>query len=403
MKIILFLVFFFLINSLNAIQIKRLPKKVLFEEYKSVYLDPNFVNDKSDFLGIKEGLIQKIIDNINDFRVLTAYNETVSIDENAVLLITLYIQSASESLDGLRTEFATCNCVGCANDIVGGLITSAASKVGDDEQGISSHRVPARGGDVIFTCSRPNIAKLASEFALQKLGMGPIKDEVVRTYEFKNVNYYANIVVNVFEINADTRTQIMQFNASSSFKKHIQDKDSFINVRAASQGYSLILPIISSVPVLPVPERSIAVIDATNPGSSISEWIKNNTSSPEKLSSEEEQFVISNIIYDISNKISSNFVPYNSGSVEIEIEGNKEAIKLINAKKYKDAIRVLENSSTAQDLFNLGLVYEARAQSIEDFEKAAEYYRLAYITSPTLKYAESFTRTNDQLREKNFK
>ena len=139
-----------------------------------------------------------------------------------------------------------------------------ASKVGDDEQGISSHRVPARGGDVIFTCSRPNIAKLASEFALQKLGMGPIKDEVVRTYEFKNVNYYANIVVNVFKINADSRTQIMQFSASSSFKKHIQDKDSFINVRAASQGYSLILPIVSSVPVLPVPERSIAVIDATN-------------------------------------------------------------------------------------------------------------------------------------------
>ena len=56
-----------------------------------------------------------------------------------------------------------------------------------------------------------------------------------------------------------------------------------------------------------------------------------------------------------------------------------------------------------KDLFNLGLVYEARAQSIEDFEKAAEYYRLAYITAPTLKYAESFTRTNDQLREKNFK
>ena len=73
---------------------------------------------------------------------------------------------------------------------------------------------------------------------------------------------------------------------------------------------------------------------------------------------------------------------------------------MINAKKYKDAIRVLENSYTAQDLFNLGLVYEARAQSVEDFEKAAEYYRLAYITSPTLKYAESFTRTNDQLREK---
>ena len=284
--------FSFLINSVNAIQIKRLPKKILFEEYKTVYLDSNFVNDKSDYLGIKDELIQKIIDNINNFKVLTAYNKSVSIDENAVLLITLDIQSASESLDGLRTEFATCNCVGCAKDIVGGLITSAASKVGDDEQGISSHRVPARGGDVIFTCSRPNIAKLASEFALQKLGMGPIKDEVVRTYEFKNVNYYANIVVNVFEINADSRTQIMQFSASSSFKKHIQDKDSFINVRAASQGYSLILPIISSVPVLPVPERSIAaIIDATNPGSSISEWIKNNTSSPEELSSEEEQFL----------------------------------------------------------------------------------------------------------------
>ena len=58
--------------------------------------------------------------------------------------------------------------------------------------------------------------------------MGPIKDEVVRTYEFKNVNYYANIVVNVFEINADTRTQIMQFSASSSFKKHIQDRSRMI-------------------------------------------------------------------------------------------------------------------------------------------------------------------------------
>ena len=155
MKIILFLVFFFLINSLNAIQIKRLPKKILFEEYKTIYLDPNFTNDKSDYLGIKEALVQKIIDNINSFKILTAYKEPVAIDENAVLLITLDIQSASESLDGLRTEFATCNCVGCANDIVGGLITSAASKVGDDEQGISSHSVPARGGDVILLVQGP--------------------------------------------------------------------------------------------------------------------------------------------------------------------------------------------------------------------------------------------------------
>jgi len=72
---------------------------------------------------------------------------------------------------------------------------------------------------------------------------------------------------------------------------------------------------------------------------------------------------------------------------------------MIEEGRYKEARELLGNASSSDDLYNLGLTYEAGANTIEDYEDALQFYSQALAKKPnSTLFAQAIGRMEFQLR-----
>ena len=402
-KIFCLIIFFGFITTCHSIPIRRMPSRMIDSDIKKIFLAPDFINIQADSMKLREEFINTLkleFDKIGRFELVQS-SPKFDPERERVLLAGLTIVSRSNQVAGQRTEFATCSCINCVTTGVGETLANIASSA-YEKQGISSHGVECmtRSGSPTtcnFICTRPNIVKMATEFLAEMVEGPKPKDEVIRTYKYRNVNFMLQVGLELFELGKE-RKQIMLLSASSAANRHIPDPETFVNVRAASQTYPEIFAWLSASPVVPVLNRNYGVIEASNPGSELSNWVMGMTDSPERLPRSVLKEIREALVKSTVSKLLASFSPYETGDVQPDEQGDLNAVEALKLGQAKYAIGVLAQANEGPDLFNLGLSHEASAKSIEGLKKAEKYYRLAYMTSPNEDYALALGRVRNQIR-----
>ena len=163
---------------------------------------------------------------------------------------------------------------------------------------------------------------------------------------------------------------------SSSFGRHYTQPGSIAHVRESSQGSGIILPLVESIMVAPMPEE-LAIVKASNPGSAIGKWYNRLAPDADDIPEGETKSIRKQLVHKAVNEFVKNIVPHKiEVEIEIDSKGNEDSIKLIKEGNYTEAIQAIKNVDPLldPDMYNLALLLEASANSKDNYEEALSYY-----------------------------
>ncbi len=373
----------------------RPAKLAIPSEIKRVFIDPAMLNDANDELKIRNQVVNSLADRLNAlgrFRIIIGpIDEEFDPNVETIAVIQGDIISGGEIDEGQLTEQAECR--GGISGLVG-----AATAAETSQQGITFSR---RG----MLCKKANLKSQLVEGGLSA-GLGmlgvqefPRYDEVIRVYKYKNFSLFAQVNLSLTQIGTERETLAIQADAAS-FSRHVINPDTYRNVRESGDNAPVIWLWFRLTPVAPVIIPQIAVVSASNPGSSLGRWYERLTPSVSDIPEKERQQIISKLIDKTLTEFIRTISPYKSRVVtEVASGKNKAAVTKINEGEFEEAKKFLEGSEDPADLYNLGLSYEATARTIEDYEDALFYYSQALDLSPGEKlYAQGVGRMELQLR-----
>lgn len=393
---LLLLSVFFLYGSLQAAQfeVQRPGKLAISRKIKKVFIDPGKINDTADKLGLKFEVILALknrLKKMGRFDVITGPPRDFDPNRETVAVIQGDVISGGETDQGQLTEKADCK--GGISGIVG-----AGTAASTTNQGITFSR---RG----MLCKLPTLGSRVVEkgvsFGLSLVGIqehAPY-DEVIRVYKYKNLSLFAQINLSFTQIGTQREMLTIRSDAAS-FSRHTVSPGSYHNVRESGDNAPLIWLWFRVTPIAPVIIREIGVVRATNPESFPAKWYEKVTPDIRDIDPKEKKEVLSQLVNKSLTQFIQAISPY-PAVIETEVAsgGNSRASNLIKAGRYKEARNLLDNASSPDDLYNLGLTYEADATTIDDYEDAMQFYSKALDIKPnSALFAQAIGRMEFQLR-----
>lgn len=377
--------------------VQRPPKLEIARDIKKVFIDPELFDDTNDKLKIKNEVVVTLKRRLNDLgRFEAILGPPRGFDPNieTVAVIQGDIISGGEIDQGQITEKAECR--GGLSGLIGAAAASDTS-----EQGITLSR---RG----MACKLPNLESSLTEAGVSAgLGLLGVQefarlDEVIRVYKYKNFSLFAQVNFSFTRIGEVRETLAIQSD-TASFSRHVVSPGTYRNVRESGDNAPLIWLWFRVTPVAPVIIRDIGVVSASNPGSALGKWYDRVTPSISDLPDSEREAIIVRLVNKTMEEFIQTISPYKD-KLDVEIaSGSDGRIKdLLERGRFEEVKSLLENPEKPDDLYNLGLAYEASATGIEDYEDALLYYNQALDKNPGSRlYAGGIGRMEFQLRQAN--
>ena len=375
-------------------EVQRPAKLNISRDIKKVFIDPGLITNINDKFNLKNEVIETLKDRLNAlgrFQVIVGPATGFDPNRETVAVIQGDVISGGETDSGQLTEQAECK--GGISGLVG-----AATEANRTQQGITFSR---RG----MLCKK---SSMTSDLVEQGLTAGlsligiqeyPRYDEVIRVYKYENVSIFAQVNLSFTKIGLERRTITIRSDAAS-FSRHTLSPGSYRNVRESGDNAIIIWLWFRLVPIAPVINRQVGVVDASNPGSVRGKWYDYLAPEPADVPKKERRKIVTRLV----NKTLTEFIraisPYRA-IIETETAsgGNARARELIENGKFIKARELLQGASKAGDLYNLGLAYEASASSVEDYEDALRFYSEAIRKKPGEKlFAQGIGRMEFQLR-----
>ena len=234
----------------------------------------------------------------------------------------------------------------------------------------------------------------------------PPKNQVVRTYNYKNISLFAQTNFS-FTVIGQTRNTLAIRSDSASFNRRITENASYRNVKE-SHMISLTLGSLLSItriPIFPIPSREMALAESSNPKNTY--YGKNRLPIPNKnyFLPKEKQLVIEELVKKTLQSFVRTISPFKIVvKAEVALGGNADIGDSFKNGNPKKAIKIIEAipsiERNSQDWYNLGLAYEASAINREDYEDARRFYITALEKSPGTKiYAEGIGRCRHYLAD----
>lgn len=397
LTLVLLVCFSFFISGIsNAAKFQVLkPAKInIPRKIKKIFIDPKMINDTNDKFNLKYQVIETLKRRINSLgRFQVTIGPAAGFDPNSetVAVIQGDVISGGEIDYGQLTEKAVCR---------GGLsgLVGAAREASSSQQGITFSR---RG----MLCKLPSLTTqllekgITAGLSLFGLQENPRIDEVIRVYKYKNFSIFTQVNLSLTQIGQQRETLAIRSDAAS-FSRHVVNPGSFHNVRESGDNALVIWLWFHLTPIAPVINRRIGIVDTSNPGSFRGKWYEFMAPGPADLPKQERKEIIAKIVDKTLEQFITSISPYRATiDTEMASGGNPAAKTKIEEGKFKQVIEILKDATAADDLYNLGLAYEAGAATVEDYEDAMRYYSQALDKEPgTRLFAQGIGRMEYQLR-----
>ena len=392
--------------TLSQFEVQRPSRITVPREVKKVFIRADLVDETNDKLGIKTLVLQELAKELNRFgrfkvSVVNTFDVSqIDSEKESVAIIQGEVISGGEVDRGQFTDLAT-----CTGGISGRLSSLGAAEIAKEAITLDNWRG--------YVCRKgtfaSNVAELAllSAFALAGLNeVIPPKNQVIRTYKYKNLSLFAqtNFSFTVIGLNRET---LAIRSDSASFGRNITEKNSYRNIKE-SHLISLTLGSLISItriPIFPIPFREVALAGRSNPKQTFYSKKRLPVPNTNDLAPKEKRQVIQQLVKKTLKSFIRAISPYKVMVVaEVATGGMTEAGDLLKEGKSKLALKLIEaipeGERASEDWYNLGLAYEAGAVSPEDYEDARRFYITALEKSPGTKlYAQGVGRTRRYLVE----
>ena len=392
--------------TLSQFEVQRPSRITVPREVKKVFIRADLVDETNDKLGIKTLVLQELAKELNRFgrfkvSVVNTFDVSqIDSEKESVAIIQGEVISGGEVDRGQFTDLAT-----CTGGISGRLSSLGAAEIAKEAITLDNWRG--------YVCRKgtfaSNVAELAllSAFALAGLNeVIPPKNQVIRTYKYKNLSLFAqtNFSFTVIGLNRET---LAIRSDSASFGRNITEKNSYRNIKE-SHLISLTLGSLISItriPIFPIPFREVALAGRSNPKQTFYSKKRLPVPNTNDLAPKEKRQVIQQLVEKTLKSFIRAISPYKVMVVaEVATGGVTEAGDLLKEGKSKLALKLIEaipeGERASEDWYNLGLAYEAGAVSPEDYEDARRFYITALEKSPGTKlYAQGVGRTRRYLVE----
>lgn len=381
-------------TPMSKFEVQRPAKLTIRKEIKKIFIDPNLVNNSNDKLGIKMQALEKLQKKLNEsgrFQAIMGPIRGIDQEKETVALVQGNVISREETETGQFSEVATCE--GGISGLASGITATQTSKQGVT---LSKRGLPCKAGDIKADMVGAGVTGLLS-LAGVETETSPV-DEVVRIYKYRNVTIFAQLDLSITMIGKSRETIAIRSD-SANFGRHMVQPA--INVHETYMTVAEVLPLIA-VPVTPLHNRKYAVVEETNPGSPKGDWYKRMARTTKKLKAGEKKKIVGQLVGKIMQPFFQTISPYKTIiRAEIAVGGNADVKELILKKKWKKARSILEKLSSKQpeDLYNLGLIYEVQAVTVEDYEEAKRLYLQAFNQNGLEIFAQGIGRMERRLKE----
>jgi len=375
-------------------EVQRPGKRAISRSIKKVFIDPGNINDTADKLLLKSEVmaaLKRRLNKMGRFDVIIGPPAGFDPNRETVAVIQGDIISGGEVDQGQLTEKAECK------SGISGLV-GAGTAGNSSNQGITFSR---RGMLCKLPTMESRLVEKGLSMGLSLLGVQefPRYDEVVRVYKYKNLSLFAQVNLSFTQIGTNRETLTIRSDAAS-FSRHTVSPGSYHNVRESGDNAPLIWFWFRFTPIAPVVIREIGVVRATNPDSYRARWYEKVAPNIRDIDPKEKKEILSQLVHKTLTQFIQTISPYRTLiQTEVASGGNDRAQKMIEEGQYQKARDLLVSATTPDDLYNLGLTYEAGATTIEDYEDAMQLYSQALAKKPnSALFAQGIGRMEFQLR-----
>jgi len=395
-KIITFVILALLGTTVSAetISFNRLNRIQLNDKIKKIFINEELISDTNDKYKYKNEVISYLKDELgNSGKFTVAVGKPVDVDLNkeTIAIISGEVISSGEVVTGQFSEVAYCKggLIGLFSDFAAVASSTNISVVhakcqqcsGEFDKTTNMCKGTITVGDCEITCKSPSLPVEVTEFVAGLfLGASP-EIQVIRVYKYKNIALFLQANLSITEL-GKVRKMVYSRTDSSSFGRHYTQPGSIRHVRESHEGAGIISPLVEGLLVAPIPEE-LAIVKASNPGSAIGKWYDKVTPEADDIPEGETKSIRKQLVHKAVNEFVKNLVPHKiEVDIEIDSNGNEDAIKLIKEGNYTEAIKTIKNVDPLQDpardpnpdMYNLALLLEATANNKDNFEEALSHY-----------------------------
>ena len=361
---------------------------------KKIFINPAAILTTSDSLKIKKLVLetlQKKLNQLGRFQVILGPVANVNPELETVAVVQGSITSREEVEVGQISEVATCK--GGLAGYAEGATAASTSKQGItvSRRGLICKAVDLKSG--IVGAGVDNLL-LLSGF---KRRIPPV-DEVVRVYKYRNTSLFAQVDFSLTMI-GKKREVITLRSDSANFSRHrvlpaINVHESYLSFGEAMQ--------LLATPVAPLYSRRYGLVEATNPGHPKGKWYASLAKEGKGLSPTERDKIIRRLAERTLAPFIQTISPYKTViHAKLDSNGDQKASQLILNNNWTEAQKRLENLTTKKpaDWYHLGLVHEATAAIVDDYQEAKRLYLKAFEQKESKLFAEGIGRMERALNE----
>ena len=395
-KIITFVILALLGTTVSAetISFNRLNRIQLNDKIKKIFISEDLITNDNDKYNYKNEVISYLKDKLSSsgkYTVTVGKPVDVDLNKETVAIISGEVISSGEVVTGQFTEVAYCKggLIGLFSDFAAVASSTNISVVQGKCQSCSGEFDKTTNmcmgtitvGDCEITCKSPSLAVEVTEFVAGLfLGASP-EIQVIRVYKYKNIALFLQTNLSITEF-GKVRKMVYSRTDSSSFGRHYTQPGSIRHVRESSQAAGIIGGLVEAVFVAPMPEE-LAIVKASNPGSAIGKWYDKITPDADDIPENETKSIRKQLVHKAVIEFVKNLVLTRiEVDIEIDSNGNEDAIKLIKEGNYTEAIKTIKNVDPLQDpardpnpdMYNLAILLEATAINKDNFEEALSHY-----------------------------
>ena len=363
-----------------AFEVQRPAKLSVPREVRKVFIRSDFVESAQDRLGLKAQVLDRLAQKLNDLgrfeaQVVESLDESsLNPEQETVAVIQGEVVSRAELDRGQFTDIAT-----CTGGIGGRLASIGAAAVAKEAITVDSWAgYICRKGSFKSDLTQTAFTQV---FAMAGLSGAPPKNQVVRTYRYRNLSFFVQATFSITLIGPQRTTLAIRTDASQHSKRLVEQR-SYQNVQEVHNIVVTFLgPVLrsSALPTFPNLIRPAALAERSRP----SEVYYGSASLPDPglrdLTPSEREAVLSGLVDQSLVGFVQTISPYRvKVAASLESGGDAEARSLLESGKPLEARRRLEAISRDDrddsDWYHLGLSYEAGAVSVEDYEDARRFY-----------------------------
>ena len=367
-------------NSAIELNVQRPAQLDVPREVTEIFIRQDMVKAEGDQLNLKEILLQELVNELNYLgRFNAQIVETFPVEKlvlgQRVGLIQGEIVSGGEKEIGQFTELATCK-----GGTGGRLSTDDSIAIGEDALTFDDRAYVCRPRGLDSSINDLRTATSSTDIGVNA-DLPPV-NQVIRTYRYRNISLYAETIFSLTIIGGDQEQNTIAVRISTgSFGKQIIDPESYRHRYEARpvQGIANLVNR-SPIPLIPIPIRELAFVEQTKPEEIFYQGIRLPKPNLSALPDKEREKILQKLGSKIVESIIQSISPTTHRIKALIAEGGQEerAEELLRNGLWDEARQRLEslskNDRTAEDWYNLGLSYEARALSRDDYQQARRAY-----------------------------